>query len=113
MGSALSTLLWLLITVGFGFYVANVSNYNATYGSLAAVVIFLMWLFLSAYAVLLGAAVNAETERQTMVDSTVGPDMPIGTRGATMADTIALNEASRALLEKKRRYKANRRAERV
>ncbi len=65
VGSVLSTLLWLAITLGFGFYVANISDYNATYGSLAAVVVFLMWLFLSAYAVLIGAEVNREIERQT------------------------------------------------
>ena len=107
LGSILSTLLWLAITLGFGFYVANITNYNATYGSLAAVVIFLMWLFLSAYAVLLGAEVNSEMERQTMVDSTIGPDRPIGLRGAVMADSVVLDEASRALLEKKRRRRSD------
>lgn len=108
VGSVLSTLLWVAITLGFGFYVSDITDYNATYGSLAAVVIFLMWLFLSAFAVLIGAEVNAETERQTMVDSTVGPDRPIGRRGAVMADTLALDEASRALLEKKRAREQNR-----
>ncbi|MET0241190.1 MAG: YihY/virulence factor BrkB family protein [Sphingobium sp.] len=107
VGSTLSTLLWLAITLGFGFYVANISDYNATYGSLAAVVVFLMWLFLSAYAVLIGAEVNAETERQTMVDSTVGPDQPIGQRGAVMADNVALDQASRAILEKKRQRRSD------
>lgn len=66
--SVLSTLFWVAITLGFGFYVTNITNYNATYGSLAAIVIFLMWLFLSAYAVLIGAEINSEMERQTMVD---------------------------------------------
>lgn len=106
VGSVLSTLLWVGITLGFGFYVANITDYNATYGSLGAVVVFLMWLFLSAYAVLIGAEVNAELERQTMVDSTVGPDRPIGQRGAVMADNVVLDEANRALLEKKRRRAA-------
>ncbi|MCW2337555.1 membrane protein [Sphingobium sp. B2D3A] len=110
VGSVLSTLLWVGITLGFGFYVANLTNYNATYGSLAAVVIFLMWLFLSAFAVLIGAEVNSEMERQTMVDSTIGPDRPIGHRGAVMADNLAVNDASRILLEKKRRRDADRAA---
>ncbi|MFT3964678.1 MAG: YihY/virulence factor BrkB family protein [Sphingobium sp.] len=110
VGSILSTLLWVGITLGFGFYVSDITDYNATYGSLAAVVIFLMWLFLSAYAVLIGAEVNAELERQTMVDSTVGPDRPIGQRGAVMADSVALDEASRALLEKKRQRHSRRAA---
>lgn len=62
LGSVVSTLLWVLVTLGFGFNVSNFGNYNATYGSLTAVVIFLMWLFLSAYAVLIGAEINAKTE---------------------------------------------------
>lgn len=113
VGSILSTVLWLAITLGFGFYVASISNYNATYGSLGAVVVFLMWLFLSAYAVLIGAEFNSEMERQTMVDSTIGPDRPIGMRGAVMADSIVVNEASRALLEKKRRREAAKLASRA
>lgn len=113
VGSVLSTLLWVAITVGFGFYVANFTNYNATYGSLATIVIFLMWLYLSAYAVLIGAEVNAEMERQTMVDSTVGPDRPIGWRGAVMADNVTLDETSRKLLEKKKRRQADRAANRA
>lgn len=107
VGSVLSTLIWLAITLGFGFYVANITDYNATYGSLAAVVIFLMWLFLSAYAVLLGAELNSEMERQTMMDSTVGPEQPIGLRGAVMADSVVVDNASRILLEKKRRREAS------
>lgn len=103
LGSVASTILWLCITLGFGFYASNFGNYNATYGSLATIVIFQMWLFLSAYAVLIGAEINAETERQTFCDSTVGADRPIGQRGAVLADTVALDDASRAILEKRLR----------
>ncbi|MBC7159129.1 MAG: YihY/virulence factor BrkB family protein [Porphyrobacter sp.] len=85
-GALLATLLWLLISFGFSFYVAYISDYNATYGSLSAVVVFLMWLFLSAYGVLAGALLNAEIERQTTIDTTVGPDKPMGARGAVLAD---------------------------
>jgi membrane protein len=59
MGSGLATLLWLAATVGLGVYVARFGNYNATYGSLSAVVVLLMWFYVSAYAILLGATVNA------------------------------------------------------
>ena len=59
MGSGLATLLWLAATVGLGFYVSRFGNYNATYGSLSAVVVLLMWFYVSAYAILLGATVNA------------------------------------------------------
>lgn len=108
LGSVVATLLWLAITIGFGYYAANISDYNATYGSLAAVVIFLMWLFLSAYSVLIGAEINAEAERQTFQDSTIGKDRPIGERGAVMADTVLLDEASRKILEKKQRRRTER-----
>lgn len=85
-GALLATLLWIAISFGFSFYVAYVSDYNATYGSLSAVVVFLMWLFLSAYGVLAGALLNAEIERQTTVDTTTGPEEPVGQRGAVLAD---------------------------
>lgn len=58
-GSVLATLLWLALTAGFGLYVANVGNYNATYGSLGAVIAFLTWLYLTAWIILLGAELNA------------------------------------------------------
>jgi len=69
-GSIAATLVWLAATLGFGFYVANFGNYNATYGSLGAVVVFLTWLYLSAYILLIGAELNAELEKQTSCDTT-------------------------------------------
>jgi membrane protein len=89
VGSAIATLLWLLATVGFGAYAASFGNYNATYGSLGAVVVLLMWLYVSSYAILLGAEINAEAERQTAQDSTTGHPRPLGQRGATVADQVA------------------------
>lgn len=88
VGSVAATALWLVATLLFGLYVANFAHYNATYGSLGAVVALLMWLWVSAYAILIGAEINAEAERQTGVDSTTGPPRPRGERGATMADTL-------------------------
>lgn len=85
-GAIVATLLWLGVSFGFSLYVAYVSNFSATYGSLSAIVVFLMWLFLSAYGVLIGALFNAEIERQTTVDSTVGPEYARGKRGAVLAD---------------------------
>ena len=61
-GSVLATLIWLVLTAGFGLYVANFGNYNATYGSLGAVIAFLTWLYLTAYVILLGAELNAILE---------------------------------------------------
>jgi membrane protein len=88
IGSVTATVLWLAATVGFGLYAANFANYNATYGALGAVVVLLMWLFVSSFAVLIGAELNAEAERQTSFDSTTGPARPIGQRGARMADSL-------------------------
>jgi membrane protein len=68
-GSAVATLLWLAATIGFGFYVANFGSYNATYGSLGAVVVFLTWLYLSAYILLMGGELNSELEKQTAVQT--------------------------------------------
>ena len=63
-GTALSTLGWLLLSVAFGFYVSRIANYNATYGSLGAVVALLTWVYLASYIFLLGAELNCEVERQ-------------------------------------------------
>lgn len=63
-GSILATIVWLAATAGFGLYVANFGSYNATYGSLGAVIVFLTWLYLSAYIVLLGAELNAVLEQE-------------------------------------------------
>ena len=70
-GGVLAVLLWMLASVGFAFYVSNFSSYNATYGSLAGVIIFLIWLWISNVAVLLGAEMNAEIERGRELESGV------------------------------------------
>jgi membrane protein len=85
-GSAIATGVWLLGSLLFSFYVANFANYNATYGSLGAIIGLLMWFFIGAFIVLLGAELNAELEHQTRTDTTVGRDKPMGQRGAFVAD---------------------------
>ena len=86
-GAVFASVGALLATFLFGIYVSHFGNYNATYGALGAVVSFLMWLYVTAFVVLLGAELNAEVERQTAQDTTAGPEQPMGTRGAKMADT--------------------------
>jgi membrane protein len=87
-GAVVALLLWLLGSIGFSWYVDKFGNYNQTYGALAAVIILLLWLYLSAFAVLLGAELDAETERQTARDTTTGPERPLGQRNAEVADTL-------------------------
>jgi membrane protein len=88
VGAVLATVLWLLSSILFSFYVANFASYNQTYGSLGAVVILLMWFWISAYIVMLGAELNAEMEHQTSVDTTEGRPKPMGNRGAFVADHL-------------------------
>lgn len=87
-GAVAATVLWLLGSIAFSIYVRNFGSYNETYGSLGAVVILLMWFWLSSYVVLLGAELNAEMERQTRRDTTDGGTEPMGERGAYAADTV-------------------------
>lgn len=89
VGAIAATLLWLGATLLFGLYAANFGNFDVAYGSLGAVAVLMIWLYISAYSVLIGALINAEAERQTARDSTTGPELPMGERGATMADTSA------------------------
>jgi membrane protein len=88
VGAVVVTVLWLAGSALFSFYVSNFGNYNKTYGSMGAVVIMLMWLLITAYLVLIGAEINAETERQTKKDTTVGDPQPMGQRQAYAADTV-------------------------
>ena len=64
-GAVLATLLWLLASVALSFYVSHIGSFGATYGSLGAVVGVMLWFYVSAYAVLLGAEVNAGLEADT------------------------------------------------
>lgn len=88
-GALLATLLWLIASALFSFYVGHLSRYDAMYGSLGAVAGVMMWFYVTAYVALLGAALNAELELQTERDSTDGPPRPIGRRGAYVADHVA------------------------
>lgn len=88
-GSMVATVLWLAASLLFTLYVGHVASYDATYGPLGAVIGVMMWFYVTAYAVLLGAELNAELELQTARDSTDGPPKPLGRRGAYVADHVA------------------------
>lgn len=72
-GAAVATLLWLIASIAFSLYVAHLGNYDKTYGSLGAVVILLMWFYISAYILLLGAEIDAEVERRSQARA---PELP-------------------------------------
>ncbi len=93
-GAIAACLLWLAASVGFSIYVGNFGSYNETFGSMAGVIVLLMWLWISAFIVLLGAELNAEMEEQISSDTTTGPDAPMGERGAEKADNLGGTAAS-------------------
>ena len=87
-GAVLAVAAIIAASLLFSWYSANFANYEKTYGSLGALIGFLTWMWISVTVVLVGAELNAEIEHQTAEDSTVGADTPLGTRNATMADTV-------------------------
>lgn len=87
-GSAFATLSWLIMSIVFSVYLERIANFNATYGALAAPIGFLLWVWLSIIVIILGGEINGELEHQTAMDTTTGPDRPMGKRGAVMADTL-------------------------
>ncbi len=88
VGSAMAAALWLAASLLFSIYVAHFGNYDKTYGSLGAVIGFLTWIWVSVITILFGAEINSEIEHQTAVDTTTGKSLPMGKRGAYMADTL-------------------------
>ncbi len=93
-GAILATVLWLVASIGFSIYVENFGSYQESFGALAGAIVLLMWLWISAYVVLVGAELNSEAEAQTRIDTTVGTEMPMGARGAVKADQLGKARAS-------------------
>jgi uncharacterized BrkB/YihY/UPF0761 family membrane protein len=62
-GSLVATGLWLVVSFGFRLYVQNFANYTAVYGAIGAVIVLMLWLYLSGFALLLGAELNAEIDK--------------------------------------------------
>jgi membrane protein len=87
-GAALASVVWIIASWAFSYYLQNFADYNATYGTLGAVIGFMIWTWISVIILLGGAELNAEMEHQTARDSTTGPPRPMGQRGAVMADTV-------------------------
>lgn len=93
VGAVVATIVWLVASIGFSLYVSSFGNYAKTYGAFAGIIVTLLWLWITAYAILLGAEINAEAEQQTGTDTTKGPDRPRGQRHAVKADSTPGDEA--------------------
>lgn len=90
VGGVVGAFLWLAGSLGFSWYLDHVAHLDATYGPLGAVMAFMLWIWFSVLVVLVGAELNAEIEHQTARDSTTGAPLPMGERGAAMADTVGV-----------------------
>ena len=88
-GSVMFGLGWVVLTLGFGFYVSHFGKYDVTYGSLGGVIVLVTWMYLSGFVLLFGAEFNSEVEHQTARDTTADAEKPLGTRGAWSADHVA------------------------
>ncbi|GGY54927.1 YihY/virulence factor BrkB family protein [Parvularcula lutaonensis] len=88
VGAVASSILWLLVSWGISFYASNITDFSGTYGAFGAIILLQTWLWATALVILIGAKINAEIEHQTACDSTIGPDRPIGERGAWVADEL-------------------------
>ncbi|WP_114391026.1 YihY/virulence factor BrkB family protein [Notoacmeibacter marinus] len=96
VGAVAAVVLVIIVSAAFSFYVSNFADYNATYGSLGAVIGFMTLIWLTLTIVMLGAELNAEIEHQTVIDTTVSPEQPMGERGAYVADHLGESTASRS-----------------
>jgi membrane protein len=75
-GSVLATVLWLVASLGFKYYIANFGNYTETYGAIGGVMILMLWFYISAVAVLVGAELNAEIEHASPHGKAPGEKVP-------------------------------------
>lgn len=87
-GTGFAAVGWIVVSILFSLYTEHFADYNKTYGSLGAIIAFMFWLWLATTVILLGAEIDAATERQTMRDTTTGRPKPLGAGGAATADTV-------------------------
>jgi membrane protein len=106
-GAVAATVLWLAGSGLFSLYVTNFGKYGETYGSLGSVVVVLLWLFLTAAAVIFGAELDAELERQTRHDTTKGTEQRMGQRDAEAADTLGPTAEEVGEEKRRRKQRAN------
>ncbi|HEV2365795.1 MAG TPA: YihY/virulence factor BrkB family protein [Caulobacteraceae bacterium] len=87
-GAAAAALLWIGGSLGFSSYLDHFTHFGVTYGSIGAMIAYMLWVWLSVVLILTGGELNSEIEHQTAVDTTIGTLKPFGARGAAMADTV-------------------------
>jgi membrane protein len=87
-GALFAAVTWMAGSLGFSWYLDTFTHLGVTYGSLGAMIGFMLWVWLSVMIVLLGAELNSEIEHQTACDTTTGKPAPMGERGAVMADAV-------------------------
>jgi membrane protein len=90
----IAVVVWILASIGFGFYVANFSSYNKTYGSLAGVIVFLLWLWITNIALLFGAEVDSEVERGRQLQGGIAAEetLQLPPRDTRASDKMAEKE---------------------
>ncbi|MFN3856678.1 MAG: YihY/virulence factor BrkB family protein [Caulobacter sp.] len=99
IGAVSAAAVWLAGSLAFSLYMTALAPLDATYGPLGAVIGFMIWVWCSVMVLLLGAELNAEIEHQTALDSTTGPERPLGERGAAMADTVGAASRWKAVVQ--------------
>ncbi|MGF9757588.1 YihY/virulence factor BrkB family protein [Microvirga sp. 0TCS3.31] len=94
MGAVVAIVVWLIASAAFGFYVANFSSYNKTYGSLAGVIVFLLWLWITNLALLFGAELDAELERGRQLQAGIAAEeeLQLPPRDTRKSDKAAAKE---------------------
>lgn len=100
-GAIFGTVVWMAGSLLFTFYINNFGSYDKTYGSIAAVIILMLWFFLTGFIILLGAELNSEIEHQTSIDTTTGGVKTMGNRGAYFADRVAEGNKSKGKYDRR------------
>ena len=94
VGAFVAIVVWLLASAAFGFYVAHFSSYDKTYGSLAGVIVFLLWLWITNLALLFGAELDSETERGRQLQAGIKAEetLQLPPRDTKASDTAAAKD---------------------
>jgi membrane protein len=96
-GAVLATILWMIASLAFKVYVANFGNYNESYGSLGGVIVLMLWFYISALAVLIGAEMNAEIEHASPHGKAAGEKVPGDKKKLGARAARAFEERQRSL----------------